>query len=751
MSLPKSLYETIDIGGETVPVSGSGPHAPRAPQPAPPAKNQTSQCQSHVSDSSDILFATYLKIAEGQDRRRAESLRADTDQILVFCGLFSATVAALVVVSMQDLRPSNQELATLITAYYLSLLPQAIANPNISSPLPPLNSIKVITSSPPKSAILVNSLWLLSLLISLSCALIAISLQQWARRDAKVTPGRYSLPEQARMRAFFAAGIERMNFSFFVEALPVLVHISLFLFFAGFLVFVLGFNNTVFAIACCWIGLFIAAYAYITFLPMFRPDSPFYTPLSDSAALVYAGTSRAFFHVLSSMTAFGRVSQATRERFHLSRARYSDWFLRGMMSFAEEKVQELSSEIDGYVLKQTLDTANNDHDVEQIFEGILGLCDSKMVHDPQSSFDTMGRKKLAGILESFWKRALLSSVGSDAVRERRIVTCVKVIDTVRLSSEDLGGLLQSVEIGHSLKSLNTGSLGPLAQILVSGIISNVQERDDRWFTLTMDQLGVPRDFIRTYLAHGDSVLLANLINILRRLFNSLLHGDLDLTLDPFRLLPSVTKFDIQDTLHELQRDFCALWNEIIRQARNGGPHVSRLNEILVQIQHLYIALHCVDVTRTDFFASTTAHDDIRQLTPYPSCHLADHYSNTFSHKYKVASYPTGRATPASTTTQYITRPATTPDSVPPEFDGLESSAQANGHSESNSSRTAAISSPDTSTSKGTFLAHDDDNQDLRLTTHTEPIHQSQPRIAADTPQPPILGSSENPTSPSDPA
>jgi hypothetical protein len=229
-----------------------------------------------------------------------------------------------------------------------------------------------------------------------------------------------------------------------------------------------------------------------------------------------------------------------------------------MTNFAEEKVQELSPEIDGYVLKQTLNAVNNDHDVEQIFEGILGLCDSKMVHDPQSSFDTMGRKGLAGILESFWKRTLSSSVDPDAVRERRIVTCVKVINAAHLSSEDLGGLLQSVEIGHSLKSLNTGSLEPLAQTVVSGIISNVQERDDRWLALAIDQLGVPRDVIRTYLAHGDSVLLANLINTLRRLFHSFLRGDLDLTLDPFRLLPSVTKFDIQDTLPELQRDFCSV-------------------------------------------------------------------------------------------------------------------------------------------------------------------------------------------------
>ncbi|KAI0286527.1 hypothetical protein BC826DRAFT_1047893 [Russula brevipes] len=457
-----------------------------------------------------------------------------------------------------------------------------------------------------------------------------------------------------------------------------------------------------------------------------------------------------------------------------------------MMSFAEEKVQELSPEIDGYVLKQTLDAVNDDHDVEQIFEGILGLSDSKADHDPQSTFDTMGRKKLSGILEGFWKRALSSSVGSDAVRERRIVTCVKVINAVRLSSEDLGGLLQSVEIGHSLKSLNTGSLEPLAQILVSGIISNVQERDDRWFALAMDQLGVPRDVIRTHVAHGDSMLLANLITIIRQLFHTLLQGDLDLMMpDPFRLLLSATKLDIQDTLPELQRDFCALWNEIILQGRNGGPHVGLLNEILVEIQHLYIALHYIDGTPTDFFASTTGHDDIRHLASYPSCNVADHHSNMFSHTHEVASCLTDRAGHAFTTTppvpeivlataalhvpsipsrdpdrssggpssgddpdvpQHIALPVTTPNCAPSESRDLGSlsSAQTDTHSQTNSSRTAAISSPDTSTGMGTFVTHDD-NPDLRRTPHTGLIHEPQPRMATATLQPPNPASSENPT------
>ncbi|KAI0286529.1 hypothetical protein BC826DRAFT_79913 [Russula brevipes] len=139
-----------------------------------------------------------------------------------------------------------------------------------------------------------------------------ISLQQWARRDAKVTLGRYSLPEEAR---------------------AVLVHILVFLFFAGFLVFVLGFTNTIFAIACCWIGLFKCSDRTVHSMHRFPTWQPWFM-------LAY----------------FGRCS-----------------------------TQELSPEIDGHLSMQPLDAVNDGHDVEQFFE-ILGLCDSKLVHDLQSSF-----------------------------------------------------------------------------------------------------------------------------------------------------------------------------------------------------------------------------------------------------------------------------------------------------------------------------------------------------------------------------
>ncbi|KAI0245385.1 hypothetical protein BJV78DRAFT_1096577, partial [Lactifluus subvellereus] len=68
--------------------------------------------------------------------------------------------------------------------------------------------------------------WFLSLVISLTCAMLATLLQQWSRRYLKMTR-----PQQCtRMRAFFAHGVDKFHLSWMVEALPTLIHTSLFLF-----------------------------------------------------------------------------------------------------------------------------------------------------------------------------------------------------------------------------------------------------------------------------------------------------------------------------------------------------------------------------------------------------------------------------------------------------------------------------------------------------------------------------------------
>ncbi|KAH9056377.1 hypothetical protein EDB87DRAFT_1687596 [Lactarius vividus] len=123
----------------------------------------------------------YLEMATEEDKKMVEGWKADADGILIFTGLFSAAVASLISVSIQDIRPNPQDTSNL----YLANIYRTLANPgaNISTSLP----TSPPPFSPPGYAVWVNTLLFLSLVISISCALLATLLQQWARRYLKIT------------------------------------------------------------------------------------------------------------------------------------------------------------------------------------------------------------------------------------------------------------------------------------------------------------------------------------------------------------------------------------------------------------------------------------------------------------------------------------------------------------------------------------------------------------------------------------
>jgi hypothetical protein len=105
--------------------------------------------------------------------------------------------------------------------------------------------------------------------------MLGTSLQQWARRYLQNTQQTgHGLHERARIRAFFANGITTFHVPRVVEALPALVHLALFIFFAGLLVYLFNINHAVFGAMFCWVALFSAIYAYITFMPFFLARQP---------------------------------------------------------------------------------------------------------------------------------------------------------------------------------------------------------------------------------------------------------------------------------------------------------------------------------------------------------------------------------------------------------------------------------------------------------------------------------------------
>ncbi|KAH9962491.1 hypothetical protein BGW80DRAFT_511664 [Lactifluus volemus] len=423
---------------------------------------QSAQNQRHepsdVSDGSGPIFNMYVKMAEEEDNKMTDRWQKDADGVLIFAGLFSAAVAALAAVSIQDLRPNSQD----TSAFYLKNILQLLADPNVSRASILATSIEPPPFSPPTSAIWVNTLWFLSLVISLSCALLATSLQQWARRYVTNTqPPRFSPHRRARIRAFFRDGVEMLHLPLVVETLPTLLHVSLFLFLSGLLVFLFNINRTAFNAVVWWVGLLAILYGCITLMPIFYHDSPYYGPLSLPAWSLYTGVSYGLLYVLSFNPFPDLFSSGTRDHFEISMETYRKWFLEGISNAIQEDASKSSTRTDILVLKCTFDALVEDDDLEQFFSGIPGVCTSEHFHNSPAILRSLGYRRLGEALHVFHTRTLSSSFLSEMVRQRRLMVYEKaaeVVDRVVLTYEnfvmmsyrDNDKVLQSVQMGNYL-------------------------------------------------------------------------------------------------------------------------------------------------------------------------------------------------------------------------------------------------------------------------------------------------------------
>ena len=192
-------------------------------------------------------------------------------------GLFSATVAAFIIESYKNLSPNSGDK----TVALLGQISQQLAG----VPLETLSqNLTAATSNasfkPTNSAIRVNILWFLSLVLSLTSALSATLLQQWARRYLELTQHRGAPHKRARIRAYVFDGVKGTNMYRAVEAMPLLLHISVFFFLAGLIDFLFPINDTVAFYILGYISAFISIYAILTVLPNVILNSPYRTPLS---------------------------------------------------------------------------------------------------------------------------------------------------------------------------------------------------------------------------------------------------------------------------------------------------------------------------------------------------------------------------------------------------------------------------------------------------------------------------------------
>ena len=134
---------------------------------------------------------------------------------------------------------------------------------------------------PDTAIILVNAMWLISLVLSITSALFATLLQQWARRYVQTPQIPPKASERARLRSFFFLGIQKNYMAFAVEIVPTLLHVSVFLFFGGLVIFFFTIHKTVAIAVTASVGVFAVIYLALTILPYILDKCLYRTPMSD--------------------------------------------------------------------------------------------------------------------------------------------------------------------------------------------------------------------------------------------------------------------------------------------------------------------------------------------------------------------------------------------------------------------------------------------------------------------------------------
>jgi hypothetical protein len=209
----------------------------------------------------------YLNEIKEDDQRMTDAWKQDAKGVLVFVspkllisvfismtspktGLFSATVGAFIIEFYKKLEPGSDS--------------NTAGRPSL----------------PSASMIWVNAMWMISLVLSLTSALVATLLQQWARRYIE-TPNVPNEPnDRARVRVFLFLGTKKYKMPLAVEIPPILLHLSVCLFFGG-LVIIFHTINTKVAIAVdVAVGIFGLPYTVITVLPFLDTGCPYRTPIS---------------------------------------------------------------------------------------------------------------------------------------------------------------------------------------------------------------------------------------------------------------------------------------------------------------------------------------------------------------------------------------------------------------------------------------------------------------------------------------
>ncbi|KAK0210845.1 hypothetical protein DFS33DRAFT_1378828 [Desarmillaria ectypa] len=294
------------------------------------------------------VFRTYLDERAIFDANMIEKSRDNVDVLLVFAGLFSASLQA-------DYAEISANLLFEIISIQRALTNGASLDTIAASPLNPNMPFIATTTS-----VWVNGLWFTSLTLSLTTALVSVLVKQWLHHYMLLPFG--TPRERSLLRQFRYEGLQKWRVLVIIGLLPVLMHTSLAIFFVGLVIYLGPLQITL-----AWIIGIITTVAYTAYLmahilPLIFPQCPYRTSLCDLVHATYSyalpNLVRNFWHTLSGTS-------------HPQFASKSEW--KDLKEVESEAVQSISGDVSLAVLYWLYSVSSNQTVQSIAVQAIAGL------------------------------------------------------------------------------------------------------------------------------------------------------------------------------------------------------------------------------------------------------------------------------------------------------------------------------------------------------------------------------------------
>ncbi|GJE89454.1 hypothetical protein PsYK624_055550 [Phanerochaete sordida] len=237
------------------------------------------------------------------DKGKVNGYSEDIDALLVFAGLFSAILSAFVVQTYQLLQPDASSATNQLLAYGFSS--QRAAAPIPAAINATMNSI---LDSPPfvpsVSARWINSLFFISLVLSIAAALFGILSKQWIREyilwnSPLAAPRENVLVRQMRIEAW-----EAWNVTATISAVPALLEVAMILFLVGMVILLWTLDDVVAICVTAVVSLFLLVVSAFTILPVLFHRCPYRSPTAWACFSSFAFLNAQLYNLLHLLRLF---------------------------------------------------------------------------------------------------------------------------------------------------------------------------------------------------------------------------------------------------------------------------------------------------------------------------------------------------------------------------------------------------------------------------------------------------------------